>query len=154
MDIQIVWDPAHFRGDWAVNAAGNDLVVDPGGIETAVLISLFTWRRASTDYVPPAGSPFRRFGWWGDTYEPSDIGSRLWQLERVKKSDDVTLLVRAQDFCKEALQWLLDTGAAATVDVETSWLQPTAIGIQVRIAEPNSPQKVFNYAWAWAGVPS
>lgn len=154
MDIAIDWDPQAFRGDWNVNAG--DLDLDPGGIRSAVLVSLFTWRVASDDYVPPPGEPFDRHGWWADTYEPSPIGSRLWQLNRVKKTDDITLLVRAQNFCLEALQWLLDDGVAATVDVQTSWLTPTAIGIQVVISEPQSPPKTFNFSWAWAsaGAPS
>lgn len=147
MDIAIDWDTQNFRGDWSVNSG--DLDLDPGGLRSAVLVSLFSDRIASTDFQPPAGSPFDRHGWWGDTYEQDPIGSRLWQLNRAKKTDDLTLLIRARDFCLEALKWLLDDGVAATVNVDTSWLNPNAIGIRVVIAEPQSPPKTFNFSWAW-----
>ena len=50
----------------------------------AVLISLFTWRRANADDDLPGND---RMGWWGDSHPPVDndrIGSRLWLLSRAK----------------------------------------------------------------------
>lgn len=55
MDIGITWNAATLCGDWAVTSG--DLVTDPGGLRSAVLLSLFTDRVASTDYRPPAGTP-------------------------------------------------------------------------------------------------
>lgn len=150
MDIAIVWDVAHGRGDWGCTPT--DLQVDPGGIRSAVLVSLFTDRVASADYVAPPGSQPGRRGWWGDTYESSPIGSRLWQLNRAVKSDAVTLLNRAKDFCLEALQWLVDDGVAATVAVATWWAQPTVIGIAVTIVAPNGTTQKFQFSWAWEGA--
>ena len=151
MDIAIEWDPERFRGDW--NVTGGDLVSDVGGLRTAVLLSLFTDRVASPDYLPPPGQKFQRRGWWGDTYEiasgGSAIGSRLWQLNRAVKTDGTTLLAEARDYCREALQWLLDTGVVASVDVATFWLTRNAIGIRVTITAPQSPPQVWDFAWAW-----
>ena len=48
----------------------------------AVIISLFTWRRARPDDDLPGDL---RMGWWGDTYagtEGDRFGSRLWLLSR------------------------------------------------------------------------
>ena len=151
MDIAIEWDAERFRGDW--NVTGGDLVSDVGGLRTAVLLSLFTDRVASPDYLPPPGQKFQRRGWWGDTYEiasgGSAIGSRLWQLNRAVKTDGTTLLAEARDYCREALQWLVDTGVVASVDVATFWLTRNAIGIRVTIAAPQSPPQVWDFAWAW-----
>jgi phage gp46-like protein len=144
-DIAIQWQPAEFRGDWSV--ANGGLATDPG-LEPAVLVSLFTWRRASADYVPPAGSDTALHGWWADSYSDSPIGSRLWQLRRVKKTDETTLLNRARDYCVEALQWLIDDGVASAVRVTTWWLTPDSIGIQVEIARP-AGTATFRYGWAW-----
>lgn len=150
-DIAITWDTTNFRGDWTIGAG--DLGVDPGGIESAVLVSLFTDRVASDDYTPPPGEPFDRRGWWGDTYEPSPIGSRLWQLNRSKKTDNNGLLLKARDYAREALQWLVDGGIAASVNVETWWLQPTALALRVTLVEPKVPGKnTFSFVWAWDGV--
>jgi len=151
MDIEVTWDTANFRGDWIIGA--NDIGVETGGIEAAVLVSLFTDRVASDDYTPPPGESFDRRGWWADTYEPSPIGSRLWQLNRSKKTDNNGLLLKARDYAREALQWLVDDGVVASINVETWWLQPTALALRVTLVEPKVPGKTtFNFAWAWDGV--
>lgn len=151
MDIAIVWDPTRFRGDWSVTSGdlliGNDL-------ETAVLLSLFTDRVASPDYLPPAGSSPDRHGWWGDTYEPSLLGSRLWQLNRAKKTSATQLLTQAADYCRESLQWLLDDGVAAAVNVQTGWITADAIGIKVQITQPGGLAQSFDYQWAWNEAPT
>lgn len=149
MDIKLVWDSTRNRGDWALTSG--DLVVD-GGLETAVLLSLFTDRVASSDFVPPAGSAPDRHGWWGDSYEPSPIGSRLWQLNRSVKTDGTTLLAMAQNFCAEALQWLIDAGVVANISISTAWIGPQAIGISITVARPQSPPATFNFQWSWEGV--
>jgi phage gp46-like protein len=89
-------------------------VSDP--LVRAVVISLFTWRRAKPD-DPVDGD---RWGWWGDGLGdlPNDrIGSRLWLLSREKLTQSV--LNRARGYAEEALQWLLDDGVATRVTVTT-----------------------------------
>jgi phage gp46-like protein len=150
VDISIDWDPTKFRGDWSVNSG--DLTVDPGGLRTAVLLSLFTDRVAASDYVAPAGSSQSRHGWWGDTYEDSPIGSRLWQLNRMSIGDPVAVLNQANNMCLEALQWLIDAGVVSGITVQTSWQTPTALGIAVQVIAPQSPPQTFNFSWAWQGA--
>jgi phage gp46-like protein len=150
-DIAIVWNAAEARGDW--DTTPHDLATG-SPIESAVLVSLFTDRRASADYVDPDpnGVPDLR-GWWGDTYEPSLIGSRLWQLNRSKITDQTTVLNRARDYCQEALQWLIDDGVAASVTVQTFWASINALGILIDIKSPGSvPPLRFKYSWAWSGL--
>ena len=147
-DITIVWDPVNFRGDWSVANGG---LVTGNDLQTAVLVSLFTWR------VLPPGSPAPdntgdRRGWWADSYNPNPIGSRLWTLFRAKKADAVATLQLAQDICLEALQWLLDDNIAASLVVDTQWLDPTQLGIRVRITKPDGTTQVFNFAWAWQQI--
>ena len=108
------------------------------GLQTAIIISLFTDRRANDDDVIPDGSNNKR-GWWADAFPAVDgqgrssvasagsagatndkIGSRLWLLHREK---DMQLVVnRAHDYAVEALQWLVDDGVARRVDVQTGWV--------------------------------
>ncbi|WP_234083052.1 phage GP46 family protein [Enterobacter quasiroggenkampii] len=88
-------------------------VADP--LPRAVIISLFSWRRANPDDNAP--DPM---GWWGDTYPTvtgDRIGSRLWLLGREKVTNDT--LNRARDYAIEALQWMLDDGVAARIDVDS-----------------------------------
>lgn len=97
----------------------------------AVIISLFTWRRANTDDDLPASN---KYGWWGDTYpqEINDrIGSRLWLLSRAKLTNETVL--KAKEYAEESLQWLIDDGAAADVQVQTErqGLDRLALGIKI-----------------------
>ncbi len=102
-----------------------DLSIEDGdlesddGLETAVIISLFTDRRArDDDELPDANNPDRR-GWWGDLVaEVADdqIGSRLWLLERSKTTPDV--LVKAKEYAEEALSWMIEGDVAKKIEVE------------------------------------
>jgi phage gp46-like protein len=150
-DVAIFWDVASGRGDWGATAF--DLATG-APIESAVMASLFSDRRASADYVDPDpnGIPDLR-GWWGDSYEASLLGSRLWQLNRSKITDATTVLNKARDYCQEALQWLVDDGIAASVSVQTFWVQNNTVGIIVTISSPALvPPQRFQYAWAWNGL--
>jgi len=97
----------------------------------AVLISLFTWRRAEPDDELPAGS---RAGWWGDSLPPvanDRIGSRLWLLSRSKLTAET--VQRAQEYADEALRWLVDDGVAARVatSAERQGLDRLALACQI-----------------------
>ena len=83
-DITTTWSPYNLRGDWTVSngslASGNDL-------ETAVIISLFTDRRAAPSDVIPDGTGDPR-GWWADVDTNGNLdewGSRLWLIDRRTK---------------------------------------------------------------------
>ena len=143
MDIQIVWDPANARGDWAI--AGGDLAVG-NDLQTAVLLSIFTDRVLPSDQAPLDGTNDRR-GWWADTYETTPIGSRLWTLKRAKKSAATNLLTVAQDICAEALQWLIDDGVASAVAVRTYWATAVQMGIVITITEPSGASSTFDILW-------
>lgn len=148
-DILLQWNPALAQGDW--NTAQGGIAVSQTGsddLKTAVLVSLFTDRRAGPDYKPPDSDTDPR-GWWADTYTGTPIGSLLWTLRRAKKAANVDVLAQARTFCVQALQWLLDDGIAAAVDVTTFWFVPGAMGITVSITKPSG--EAFGYAWTWQG---
>lgn len=97
------------RLKWQINNA--DIVIENADIAldnsvgTLVIISLFTDRRALDSDVLPDGGTDRR-GWWGDTYNQNQIGSRLWLLSREKQMSSV--LTRAKYYAEEALAWLTE----------------------------------------------
>ena len=86
-------------------------------LNTAILICLFTWRRAEPSDVLPAGTDPK--GWWGDSVDLQEneqpIGSRLWLL--LRSTLDANTANLAQDYANEALQTLIDQGAVARFDV-------------------------------------
>jgi phage gp46-like protein len=117
---------------------------------TAVLLSLFTDRRAETDDVPPSGDNRDRRGWWGDqfaTIEGDRIGSRLWLLDRSKRINDTVL--RAKEYVLEALAWMLEDRVVASIDVtvETSG---NALLIAGELQRPGRDPVSFRFAHAWS----
>jgi len=117
----------------------------------AVIISLFTWRRALPDDVLPGAD---RCGWWGDTWPdvPGDkIGSRLWLLGRS------TLTVRtvelATEYGTEGLQWLVADGVATRADAVAVRTGTTALGLTVSIyrSAGGSPL-VLRFADVWSAL--
>lgn len=91
-------------------------------IGRAVIISLFTWRRADANDDLYSSE---KFGWWADQFSNvvnDRIGSKLWQLQRKKIDDDV--MATAKEYIEQSLQWLIDdgicTGVEATVERDSS----------------------------------
>lgn len=82
-------------------------------LHTAILISLFTWRRAEPYDTLPSGTDPN--GWWGDNVDLQDdetqIGSRLWLLSRAILNAETAR--RAEDYAYEALNPLVAQGAVA-----------------------------------------
>lgn len=145
-DLGLFWSGVD--ADLELSAIG-DLASD-AGLDTAVLLSLFTDRRLEDNDTPPDGSDDRR-GWWGDQFSAVDgdkIGSRLWLLSRAKQTQDT--LDRAEEYAKEALQWLLDDSVSSRIDVQASWIARGTMELDVQIYRPTGQtfQKRYNYNWA------
>lgn len=66
------------NGEGSIEIVKNDLRRDPG-LETAVLISVFTDQRVEEEAVPDNSADRR--GWWGDLSEDA-TGSKFWLLFR------------------------------------------------------------------------
>ena len=148
MDMRTHYDSAEFACDWLL--APPQLATDEG-LETAVIISLFTDRRANVDDVLPDNSGNRR-GWWGDSFpeQAGDrIGSRLWLLHREKQLPLVR--ERARQYAREALQWLVDDGIARAVDVEANFPRMGVLTLDVAIARALGAPVRFRYETFWSG---
>lgn len=118
----------------------------------SVIISLFTWRRANPDDDLPGTN---KYGWWGDTYPQitgDRIGSRLWLLSRAKLTDETIL--KAQEYAEEALQWLVDDGVAAAVQVqvERQSLDTLALGIIITRGDKSLLNIRFANVWDYLNV--
>ena len=127
-DLALNWLADAFSADLVVARNDLDLTED---IQAAVIISLFTDRRA------PAGEPVDdadRRGWWGDTFpeiEDDELGSLLWLLKREKQTQ--ATLERAQVYARQALQWLVDDRIARRVDVLAEYPQRGLLALTVTI---------------------
>ncbi len=108
-----------------------DLTTD-SGLRAAVMVSLFTDRRAENDDADPFQGDRR--GWWADTYadQAGDlIGSRLWLLARAKRTPDT--LRRVTEAAESCLAWLVEDGAATSVAVDAQWSDSGACEYRVEI---------------------
>lgn len=144
-DIALI--PTGFAGEPAVIA--NDLAQDDG-LETAVQLSLFLDARAGAGDVLPSPDPYRR-GWWADQFEVDrvSIGSRLWLLERSKRTPAV--LAAAREYALEALRWLIEDGVASAVEVATSWFQDNGLAFEITISRPGDTA-ASRFGYVWQGV--
>ena len=125
---------------------GLDLARDDG-LETAVLISLFTDRRATPEQLPAGLSADDLRGYWGDVGKSDETGSHLWLLSREKQIPQT--LARAQQYCRDALAWLLDDRIATRVEVGASYVATGWMQIDVAIDGPDGLiQYRYNYEWA------
>lgn len=136
--------------DSGADLALDDFALDTDdGLETAVILSLYTDARARDDDTLPAGQTYRR-GWWGDAYPPETgdlIGSRLWLLRASKQLQES--LTAAREYAEEALAWLVDDGAARKVEVETFIARDEVMGMIVRIYRPQGAEVSLRFESLW-----
>ena len=113
------------------------------GLRTAVIISLFSDRKAEADDELPDGGKDLR-GWWGDIHpqvEEDLIGSRLWLLSRSKQTASV--LRRAETYARESLQWMLDDRVATLVEVTAENPRDGLLALAVRIQSTSGAEVVY-----------
>ena len=114
----------------------SSLLENDNGLDTAVILSLFTDARARDDDTLPVGQTDRR-GWWADVYADYSgdrFGSRLWLLRGKKQLPQS--LVEARDIAREALAWMVEDGVTERVEVETFNARFEVMGMIIRIYKP------------------
>lgn len=127
---------------YVVNAA--DVTDD---LPRAVLISLFSWRRANPDDDLPSSI---KNGWWGDTFSPiknDKIGSRIWLLARAKLSQETVTL--AEEYANEALQWLVDDGIADSVQVVAERRSNNGLALHIKITRGDKSLLNIRFINVW-----
>lgn len=133
--------------DFDLSVEKNDLATDDG-LQSAVIISLFTDKRVRSDELPFPETD--RSGWWGDMVadlEGDEIGSKLWLLRREKQTS--ATLLRYEEYAKESLQWLIEDGIAETVGVTASFPEMGRVDLVVTIQKPQGKLS-FKYSITWS----
>lgn len=146
-DIRTTFIDMEHGADYAIAQIG---LAEDDGLDTAVILSLFTDRRAEADDAIPDGSSERR-GWWADSLadvENDQIGSRLWLLSREKQLPSV--LVKAKGYIEEALAWLVSDGVAKAVNVETFIPRAGILGAQIEIVKPDGQTARYRFENFWS----
>lgn len=147
MDLRTVIVGDDLSSDWLL--APPQLDTDEG-LQTALLLSLFSDRRADADDVLPDNSGNRR-GWFGDSFAdvPGDkFGSRLWLLAREKQQPVV--LQRAREYAREAVRWLVEDGVARSFDVDAEFPALGVWAIEVSVYRPDGDARRFRFEHFWS----
>ena len=114
-DIKIRFDADEMAGEFIFE--DNGLVTDEG-LGNAVLISVFTDKRARVDQRRPDPDSNDLRGWWGDSYQENSSdadGSHIWLLFREKT--EAKVISRCEQYLKECLQWLIDDHIVGKIEV-------------------------------------
>ncbi len=147
VDAAILFNGELMTGDLAVENGG---LATEDGLQTAIVVSLFTDRRARDDDDLPDAAGGDRRGWWGDLVPPVEgdrIGSRLWLLSREKQLPSV--VARAREYAEEALAWLVEDGIASRVDVTAEIARPGVLGLTIVVHRPQGTAENFRYSYVW-----
>lgn len=142
--LQVQYDSITQECDLVLGDAG--LQTD-AGLNTAVLISLFTDARATPDDQPPGGPGDLR-GYWGDAWPVvagDTVGSKLWLLERSKNTQQV--LVDAIRYTETALQWMVDDGVATSVKASAVEVRRGWMALTVEIERPSQVAPRWKQMW-------
>lgn len=134
-----------------------DLVIDEttgdfvttDGMETAVVCSLFSDRRAYSEEVP---DPMLRRGWIGDLTSgiPGDLhGSGLWLYEQSRLTDEVATGVANEG--RQCLEWMEQEKLVTSVASEVSYV-PSArkLSLTITTRSPDGGVSVYAYDLALA----
>lgn len=145
-DVKLVLDSLKFDVSYLNGDLESEL-----GLETAVIISLFTDARVLETELPRGESD--RGGWFGDLISefPNDrIGSKLWLLNRAANKSETRN--KAEQYAREALDWLIVDGVAETLNVRALLVNREIIQLEISITKPNERAKFFwRYQLLWEG---
>lgn len=137
-----------YGGDLVIS--GLDLARDDG-LETSVIISLFSDRRATAEQIPPGQPQDDKRGYWGDVrtaIEGDQTGSLLWLLSREKQLPQT--LARAEQYCREALAWMVEDKIATRIEVAATFISQGWMLLTIDIYKPDGNAASYRYNYEWA----
>lgn len=147
-DIRMTYDNQKQRADIDLESLNGKTTIDVQtghDLETSVLISLMSDQVAEDDWFLTAN----RRGWWADAYRDRVIGSRIWQLTIMTVGDPAEYIMRAQAYCEEALQWLVDLNIAKTIKANAYFTDATqtTLAVDITVTKPDGLSQQFSYVW-------
>ena len=144
MDIRLAYSADSQEIDIVPN--GPDLAMDHT-LETAVLISLFSNRRAESDDILPDPTMDRQ-GWWGDEFSSVDgdlTGSRFWLLTAAKQTQET--LLKYEEYAQEALQWMLDDSVASDIQIQAEYQRQNVLALAIQIYRGSQVSQQYQFLW-------
>lgn len=141
-DVRII-NVTNLAGIWA------DWLLKPDGsldeteeLVNIVKVALLTWGLAAADDILPDLDSTDRCGWWGDVdaetiWDGWPIGAKIWLLKRSKitpaEAREGSTLVRAEQYCRAALQPMIERRICTAIDVEATRASIERINVLVTV---------------------
>jgi len=157
-DVRVI-NVTNLKGVWA------DWLLKPTGMldETEELvnivkIALLTFALADVDDILPDPDSTDRCGWWGDLdaetiWDGWPIGAKIWLLSRAKitpaEAREGSTLVRAEQYCRVALQPLIDRRICSHFDVEATRGSIERINVLIRVYRGPQAQVELRFQNLW-----
>lgn len=142
-------------GDYDLVLADNGDLASSLALDTPIIVSLFSDRRADKDFIPV---PEKRRGWIGDEVSPGfQLGSLLWTFEQSRLTQST--LNSLADAARDSLDWMLrdsspGTGTTIADQVLTSAVISDigSVKLEITLIRPESrTEKRFFDAWENTG---
>lgn len=133
-DLDGIW------ADWLLKP--DNMLDETEELVNIAKVALMTWALAAPDDIRPDPDNEDRYGWWGDfdaetIWDGWPIGAKLWLLSRSKispaESKDGSTLALAEQYCRVALQPLIDKKICSRFDVEATRSDISRIDVSVKI---------------------
>lgn len=131
------------NGRYDLDYSRGDLVLTDK-LENAVLLSLACWSRDDSKKGIANLSPDMG-GWWGNSLEDVEIGSKLWKL--TNESTDASAN-KAEIEAKKSLKWMIDDGVAKDV-VVNSEIKGGVVLLRINVIRPDSSKEEYRWQVNW-----
>ncbi|MGE4775219.1 phage GP46 family protein [Yersinia enterocolitica] len=131
-----------------VNGQQQSAATPTDNLTRAVIISLFTWRRADPD--DDAEQPM---GWWGDSYptiQNDRIGSRLYLLQRTTLTNNTVELTRG--YLEQALAWLKDDGIVSRIAINVQRRGTEILTAEITLYRNDGSSQLITFDDLWSAL--
>ena len=115
------------------------------GLETAILVSLFTNSRRDESDI---SNPLNRGGWignWRTSKRPRELGGLCWTVEHERLTREVLNIAREN--AQNALAWMIDDGLCRNIEVETEPQNQSKIQYKITITSRDGIKYDYIYLW-------
>ncbi|MGP2543373.1 phage GP46 family protein [Yersinia massiliensis] len=131
-----------------VNGQQQSVSTPTDNLTRAVIISLFTWRRADPD-----DDSEQPMGWWGDSYptiQNDRIGSRLYLLQRTTLTNKTVELARG--YLEQALAWLKDDGVVSRIAINVLRRGTEILTAEITLYRNDGNSQLITFDDLWSAL--
>lgn len=131
-----------------VNGQQQSVSTPTDSLTRAVIISLFTWRRADPD-----DDSEQPMGWWGDSYptiQNDRIGSRIYLLQRTTLTSKTVELARG--YLEQALAWLKDDGVVSRIAINVQRRGTDILTAEITLYRNDGSSQLITFDDLWSAL--